>query len=98
MFEPLSKTHIRGIVDLILNSLRKRLEDKQLKLEVTEKAKDAIIEQGYDVAFGARPLKRFIQHEIETKVAKTILEKGVMPNITLEISESDGELVVNQKK
>ncbi len=98
MFEPLSKTHIRGVVDLILKGLKKRLEDKQLKLEVTEKAKDEIIEQGYDVSFGARPLKRFVQHEIETLLAKTILSKGVMPNITLEIDEVDGEFVVNIKK
>ena len=98
MFEPLTKLQIRGIVDLILNGLKKRLEEKQIKLEVTEKAKDEIIEQGYDVAFGARPLKRFIQHEIETVLAKTILSGGVMPNVTLEISESDGEFIVNQKK
>ena len=83
---------------MILKGLQKRLEEKQLKLEVTENAKDEIIEQGYDVAFGARPLKRFIQHEIETLLAKTILGSGVMPNITLEISVDNGEFVVNQKK
>ena len=98
MFEPLSKANIRGIVDLILKGLSKRLEDKQLKLVVTEKAKDEIIEQGYDVAFGARPLKRFIQHQIETLLAKTILSNGVMPNITLEIDSINGEFVVNIKK
>ncbi len=98
MFEPLSKSNIRGIVDLILKGLSKRLEDKQLKLVVTEKAKDEIIEQGYDVAFGARPLKRFIQHQIETLLAKTILSSGVMPNITLEIDSVQGEFVVNIKK
>ena len=98
MFEPLSKANIRGIVDLILKGLSKRLEDKQLKLIVTEKAKDEIIEQGYDVAFGARPLKRFIQHQIETLLAKTILSNGVMPNITLEIDSVQGEFVVNIKK
>ena len=65
---------------------------------MTEKAKDEIIEQGYDVAFGARPLKRFIQHEVETKVAKTILTQGVMPNITLEIDSINSEFVVNIKK
>ena len=98
MFEPLSKSQIKGIVDLILNKLVGRLEDKQIKLEVTEKAKEEIIEQGYDVSFGARPLKRFIQHEIETLIAKTLLSGDIMPNITLEISEVDGEFVVNRKK
>ena len=97
IFEPLSKSQIKEIVDLILSGLAKRLEEKQIGLTVTDGAKDEIVEQGYDVAFGARPLKRFIQREIETKVAKTILSGGVMPNITLEISESDGEFVVNVK-
>ncbi len=97
IFEPLSKSQIKEIVDLILSGLAKRLEEKQIGLTVTDRAKDEIVEQGYDVAFGARPLKRFIQREIETKVAKAILSGGVMPNITLEISESDGEFVVNLK-
>ena len=56
------------------------------------------IEEGYDIEFGARPLKRFIQHEIETILAKTILSGSVMSNITLEISVDNGEFVVNQKK
>ncbi len=98
IFEPLSKTQIGGIVDLILSGLQKRLLEKQINLEVTKKAKDEIIEQGYDVTFGARPLKRFIQHKIETLIAKTLLSNGVMPNITLEIFESDGEFLVNIKK
>ena len=98
MFEPLSKSQIKGIIDLILEKLKKRLEDKQINFEVTNKAKEEILMQGYDASFGARPLKRFVQHEIETLVAKTILEKGIMPNITLEIDELNGEFVVNIKK
>ena len=65
-YKPLMKTEIYKIVDLMLNSLRKRLEDKQLSLTVTDAAKDYIIANGYDVNYGARPLKRWIQQKVET--------------------------------
>ena len=97
MFKPLAKSEIVGIVDLILASVSKRLQDKQIKLEVTNAAKDQIIEQGYDVAFGARPLKRFIQHTIETSLAKTILASDIKPNTTLVVDASDEELVIKVK-
>ena len=97
MFEPLSKVQIKGIVDLLLNNLKKRLLDKQINLEVTDTAKDEIIEQGYDVAFGARPLKRFIQHVVETLVAKTILQQDIKPNSTLVIGSINGEFDIKVK-
>jgi hypothetical protein len=97
MFKPLAKSEIVGIVDLILASVSKRLQDKQIKLEVTSAAKDQIIEQGYDVAFGARPLKRFIQHTIETSLAKTILASDIKPNTTLVVDASEEELVIADK-
>ena len=97
MFEPLSKVQIKGIVDLLLNNLKKRLLDRQINLEVTDTAKDEIIEQGYDVAFGARPLKRFIQHVVETLVAKTILQQDIKPNSTLVIGSINGEFDIKVK-
>ena len=97
MFEPLSKHEIRSIVDLMLQSLEKRLLNKQLKFEVTTPAKDLIIEQGYDVAFGARPLKRFIQHTVETMVARAIIQSNLKPNSTIQIDAKNDELQISVK-
>ena len=98
MFNPLTKNEIGKIVDLLLENVKKRLADKSLLLEVTEKAKDLIIEQGYDVSFGARPLKRFIQHTLETMVAKIIIGKNIKPNSILVVDSKGDELVVNVKQ
>ena len=97
MFNPLSKTEIRKIVDLMLKNLEKRLAEKQLVLVVTNAAKDVIIEQGYDVAFGARPLKRFIGQRVETLVAKTIISTNLKPHQTIDIDADSDELVVSVK-
>ena len=72
-YKPLSKTEIGGVVDLLLENLRNRLADRQLGIVVTEKAKQFIIDNGYDEIYGARPLKRFIQQKVETLVAKQII-------------------------
>ncbi len=98
MFSPLAKTEIGKIVDLLTTNVAKRLEAKQLKLQVTKAAKDVIIEQGYDVSFGARPLKRFIQHSIETMIAKTILSEEIAIDSTLVVDASGGELVIKIQK
>ncbi len=72
-YKPLQKSEIGKIVDLMLESLKKRLEDQQIYLDVTNAAKDYIIDNGYDPVYGARPLKRFIQHSVETLIAKKII-------------------------
>ena len=77
-YKPLMKTEIYKIVDLMLNSLRKRLEDKQLSLTVTDAAKDYIIANGYDVNYGARPLKRWIQQKVETLLARKIIAEDLV--------------------
>ena len=97
MFNPLSKAQIEVIVDLILNGVRTRLLDKQIELEVTSKAKDEIVEQGYDISFGARPLKRFVSHVIETLIAKTILKENVKPKSKLVIDAKNGEFEIQVK-
>ena len=97
MFNPLTKAQVGGIVDLILNGVRARLADKELNLEVTEKAKDVIIDQGYDPSFGARPLKRYVQHTLETEIAKTMLENDLKPNSTLVVDADGDELKVKVK-
>ncbi len=94
-FQPLSKEQVKQIVDLLLNNVTKRLSDKQLKLSVTDKAKDFIVDSGYDVSFGARPLKRFIQRNVETAIAKTILSDNVKPNSTVVVDVKDGAITVN---
>ena len=90
-YKPLSKGEIVKIVDLMLEDLRKRLADKQLGLEVTDAAKNAIIEHGYDVVYGARPLRRYIQHTVETMVAKEIVTKDLAPRSVIRIDAKDGE-------
>ncbi|MGN0685652.1 MAG: type VI secretion system ATPase TssH, partial [Gemmiger sp.] len=72
-YKSLTKQEIGSIVDLMLTDLRRRLEDKQLHLDVTEAAKNAIIDGGYDPIYGARPLKRYIQAHVETMIAKEII-------------------------
>lgn len=84
-FNALSKTEIFGIVKLLLNDLRKRLLDKGIDFKITKDAIEYIIEKGYDINFGARPLKRTIQSEIETMVAKAIVAQNVVEGATVEV-------------
>ncbi len=93
-YKPLMKTEIGHIVDLILDKLRDRLKDKQIDIDVTESAKDLIIERGFDQNFGARPLKRFIQSKIETLIAKKIIADEAEPNSTLTVDVENGGFVV----
>ena len=93
-YKPLMKTEIYKIVDLMLNSLRKRLEDKQLSLTVTDSAKDYIIANGYDVNYGARPLKRWIQQKVETLLARKIIAEDLAPNTMLTVDYDGSKLIV----
>ena len=98
LFKPLEKQEIGRIVDLLLQSLKNRLMDRQLSLEVTEKAKAFMIDNGYDVAYGARPLKRFIQNEVETLLAKYILAHDIPAGTTLKLDISNDQLQVSETK
>ncbi len=89
-YKPLSKAEIGGVVDLLLENLRQRLNEKQLDISVTKAAKQFIIDNGYDEIYGARPLKRFIQRKVETLVAKEIIAKDPKPGTVFTI-DSDGE-------
>ena len=97
-YKPLSKENITGIIDLLLESLRKRLEEKRLRLTVTDEAKRFIIDHGYDPVYGARPLKRYLQSKVETLIAKKILEADLAPNSELVVDEADGDLAVSVKQ
>ncbi len=92
-YKPLTKTEIGSIVDLMTAKLAKRLEDKQLSLTLTPAAKDFIIENGYDPVYGARPLKRFIQHKLETLIARAIISDTLEAGDTVTV-DSDGEKLI----
>ena len=96
-FKPLNKKDIGKIVDLLLQNLSNRLNAKQLNLEITDKAKEYIIDNGYDMVYGARPLKRYISHTVETMVAKELLTKDFKPNSTVKLDVKDDRLVLLEK-
>ena len=95
-YKPLQKENIGKIVDLMLEDLRDRLAGKNLLLEVTEAAKDYIIEKGYDPNYGARPLKRLIQSEVETLIAREIIKKDIAAGTTLKVDAEGGRLIVTE--
>ena len=93
-YKPLTKNEIGGIVELQLDDLRRRLADKQLKLAVTDAAKDFIIDEGYDPIYGARPLKRFIQSRVETLIAREIIGGVHNAGDTLTVDVENGALIL----
>ena len=98
MFKPLSKDHIGAIVGLMIDELNKRLEDRELKVELTDAAVANVSENGYDPVYGARPLKRYLQKTVETLSARLILEAKVGPGDVILIDvDSDGRLIARKK-
>ncbi len=94
-YKPLTKNEISRIVTLMLNGLNKRLADKSLRVTLTDKAMDTVIDQGFDPTFGARPLKRYLQSKVETLIAKRIIAADVKPGDTLTVDvDEDGKLFV----
>ena len=96
-YKPLTKENIAGIVDLLIAGLAKRLEDKQLGIDITPAAKDHIIDKGYDPVYGARPLKRYLQSAVETLIARTIIRDDPAPGSTLRIDADENGLTISQK-
>ena len=95
MFKPLTKENIGGIVDLLMADLNKRLKDQELSIELTKDAKDYIIEGGYDPVYGARPLKRFVQKNVETLTARLILSGDVRADDRIIIDLENGQLTAH---
>ena len=93
-YKPLTKENITSIVDLLIASLNQRLADKQLKVELTPAAKAFVIDNGYDPLYGARPLRRFLQHTVETLVSRKMIADEVLPDTTLVVDCQNGDLVV----
>ena len=96
-YKPLTKKDITAIIDLMVKSLADRMAEKQLRLILTPAAKELAIENGYDPVYGARPLKRFIQSKIETLIARTMIERDLMPGDTVEVGASEGAFTVTVK-
>ncbi len=97
LFKPLTRENIGGIVDLIIADLNRRLADRDLSLELTEDAKQFVVDNAYDPVYGARPLKRYIQKYVETATAKLILADGVDSGDTVLISAENGTLKASVK-
>ena len=93
MFHPLTRENLGGIIDIMIGSLRARLAEKELGLELTEAAKQLVIERGFDPLYGARPLRRYLQSSVETLIARTILSGNISAGSTITVDVQNGELV-----
>ena len=93
-YKPLTKENITGIIDLQIAALNKRLADKQLRCELTPAAKQYVIDAAYDPQFGARPLRRYVQHTVETLLAKKIVEGNIQPGAKITVDVENGELAL----
>ena len=94
LFKPLQTSEIRRIVDLLLMGLRSRLADRRITIEVTDAAKDFFCQRGYDPVYGARPLKRFLQRELETRIGRQLISGGVKDGTVLEVSLENGAIAI----
>ncbi len=97
MFKPLTKDNIYDIIDLLIADVNKRLADKELSISITEPAKRQIVEAGYDPSYGARPLKRYVQKNVETLAAKLMLKGDIGAGETIVIDVEDGQLTARSK-
>ena len=96
LFKPLSTEDVKGIVVKLVKELQERLNEQNIKLEITEEASQFISDSAYDPVYGARPLKRFLQRQIETKLAREIISGKIEPFNTITVSAENGELVLKQ--
>ena len=94
MFKPLTKENISGIIDLLLADINRRIADKELELSLTDTARDFITQQAYDSAYGARPLKRYLQKNVETLLAKKILADEVSAGEHLTLDVESRQLLI----
>jgi ATP-dependent Clp protease ATP-binding subunit ClpB len=97
LFKPLQADEIRRIVDLLLASLRARLADRRIGVEVTDAAKTFLANQGYDPVFGARPLKRYLQRELETRIGRKLIAGEIVDGSTVRVDVVDGAVRIETK-
>ena len=93
-YKPLTKDNVTKIIDLQIDKLNHRLEDQQIKVELTDAAKIAIVDASYDPQYGARPLRRYVQHTVETMLSKRLLRGDILPNQTVTVDAVDGQLEI----
>ncbi len=94
LFKPLTLEEITRIVDLQVTELRKRLSDRQIELKITDRAREFIAREGFDPVFGARPLKRFIQHELETRIGRELIRGEILDGAEITVDLENGQLAV----
>ena len=94
LYKPLKKNEIDKILNLLIVDLNKRLADRQIKIELTDKARTYLIDNGYDAVYGARPLKRFVQKKLETLIARKILEQVIVPKSEVVVDFDGNELII----
>jgi len=97
-YKPLTKENIGGIVGLLIADVNKRLADKELNIVLSDSATQFIVENGYDPVYGARPLKRYLQKNVETLAARLILSDGVHTGDEIYIDLTDGKLTASARK
>ena len=94
LFKPLTHAQIERIVELQFNDLRDRLAERQITLEITAEARRLIAEQGFDPVYGARPLRRYIAHEVETRIGRALLRGEIDRTARISVTVDGGELAV----
>lgn len=94
LFKPLTMDEIEQIVDLLMDELRRRLADRRITLNITEEARRFIARSGFDPVYGARPLKRYLQRELETRIGRALIEGSVSEGGEINVTLSDGQLAV----
>ena len=97
MFRPLTKDNIYDIIDLLIADVNKRLADKEISIELTPEAKNQVVEGGYDPTYGARPLKRYLQKNVETLAAKLMLQGDIGAGETIVIDAENGKLTARSR-
>ncbi|HPQ39480.1 MAG TPA: ATP-dependent chaperone ClpB, partial [bacterium] len=98
LFTPLSMHEIEQIVDLLVDDLRKRLEPRQIDLEIRPEARSLIARRGYDPVYGARPLKRYLQHELETRIGRALIAGDIMEGACVVVDDIDGSMDITLKQ
>ena len=97
LFKPLTTNEIKGIVDKIVKELQGRLADRHITVELTDAAKEFVVEAGFDPMYGARPLKRYVQRQVETKLARELIASTITDNSHVVVDVENNELVVHVK-
>jgi ATP-dependent Clp protease ATP-binding subunit ClpB len=98
LFKPLTLAEIQSIVDLLLDDVRQRLEERRIAIDVTDEARRLIARSGYDPVYGARPLRRFIQHEVETRIARALIAGTIAEGSAISIDTDGDELIVDWRE